>query len=93
MQTNQTRLACAQLAEDLDLVTPSIPPSPCDCKPEIMEEEDDDFYDPTDSVPAPQEANNVHGAAPDQVQDDNEVDDEEVEVEEDEVRSQQSLPR
>ncbi|KAJ5184143.1 Pre-mRNA polyadenylation factor fip1 [Penicillium capsulatum] len=49
-----------------------------------MDEEDDDFYDPTDSVPAGQGVNNLHNAAPGQVQDSNDGDEEEVEVEDDE---------
>lgn len=54
--------------------------------PETMEEEDDDFYDPTDSVPAGQGVNNLHNAAADQLPESNDMEDEEVEVEDDDVR-------
>jgi pre-mRNA 3'-end-processing factor FIP1 len=49
-----------------------------------MEDEEDDFYDPTDSVPAGQAQNNNHNAAPEQYQDGYE-DEEEEEVEDDDV--------
>lgn len=56
--------------------------------PETMDEEDDDFYDPADSVPAGQGVNNIHNATPGPVQDSNDMEeDEEVEVEDDDVRS------
>lgn len=58
-----------------------------DRKPKIMEDEEDDFYDPTDSVPAGQAQNNTHNAAPEHQQDGYE-DEEEEEVEDDDVRSQ-----
>ncbi|KAJ5159483.1 Pre-mRNA polyadenylation factor fip1 [Penicillium canariense] len=48
-----------------------------------MEEEDDDFYDPTDSVPAGQAQNDARNAAPEQHQDSYDDEEEEVEVEDD----------
>lgn len=48
-----------------------------------MEEEDDDFYDPVDTVPPAQPQNHAHNAAP---QDSNDMEEVEVE-EEDDVRS------
>jgi hypothetical protein len=48
-----------------------------------MEDEEDDFYDPIDSVPAGQAQNNANNAAPEQ-QDDYEYEEEE-EVEDDDV--------
>lgn len=51
----------------------------------MMEDEEDDFYDPTDSVPAGQAQSNAHNAAPEQQQDGYE-DEEEEEVEDDDVR-------
>lgn len=50
-----------------------------------MDDEEDDFYDPADSVPAPHANDNAHGAqAPQQESDD--MEEEEYEVEEDDVR-------
>lgn len=51
-----------------------------------MEEEEDDFYDPTDSVPAGQSQSNAQNGAPNPPQDTDDMDEEEVEVEDDEVR-------
>lgn len=51
-----------------------------------MEEEDDDFYDPTDSVPTGQTQANAPNGAQNLPQEADEMDEEEVE--EDEVRSQ-----
>lgn len=53
-----------------------------------MEEEDDDFYDPADSVPTGQAQNNAPNGAQNPPQEADDMDEEEVEVEEDEVRSQ-----
>lgn len=47
-----------------------------------MEEEDDDFYDPTDSVPATHAPSNAQ-PKPEETDD---AEEEEVEVEDDEVR-------
>lgn len=52
-----------------------------------MDEEEDDFYDPTDSVPAPHQHNSAQNAAPAQPQENDDMDDEEVEVEDDDVGS------
>lgn len=52
-----------------------------------MEEEDDDFYDPTDSVPVTQTPND-HQNAPSNPQDTGDAEEEEIEVEDDEVRSE-----
>ena len=57
----------------------------CDTQTNTMEDEDDDFYDPTDSVPAAQ-APNGNQNAPSQPQDTGDAEEEEVEVEDDEVR-------
>jgi pre-mRNA 3'-end-processing factor FIP1 len=51
-----------------------------------MDEEEDDFYDPADSVPAPHAQNNGLNAAPAQPQESEDGDEEEVEVEDDDVR-------
>lgn len=48
-----------------------------------MEDEEDDFYDPTDSVPAGQAQNNA--TDPEQYQDGYEDEEEEEEVEDDDV--------
>lgn len=51
-----------------------------------MDEEEDDFYDPTDSVPASHQHNSTQNAAPAQPQETDDMDDdEEVEVEDDDV--------
>lgn len=57
-----------------------------------MEEEDDDFYDPADSVPAGQTQGNAQNGAQDPSQGTDEMDEEEVEVEDDEVCLQHSAP-
>lgn len=57
-----------------------------------MEEEDDDFYDPTDSVPAGQAQDNAQNGAQDPPQETDDMDEEEVEVEEDEVGIEPSAP-
>lgn len=49
-----------------------------------MEDEEDDFYDPTDSVPAGQAQGNANNAAPEQQEDGYEYEEEE-EVEDDDV--------
>ena len=49
----------------------------------MMDDEDDDFYDPADAVPVTQHQNGSHTATDSRPQDDGE--EEEVEVEEDEV--------
>lgn len=51
-----------------------------------MDEEDDDFYDPADTVPATQSQPAAQNAAHGQPQETDEMDEEEVEVEDDEVR-------
>jgi pre-mRNA 3'-end-processing factor FIP1 len=51
-----------------------------------MDEEEDDFYDPVDSVSTTQVANDGANAAPDQPQESDEMEEEEVEVESDDVR-------
>lgn len=48
-----------------------------------MDEEEDDFYDPTDSVPAPHQHNSTQNAAPAQPQETDDMDDEEDEEVED----------
>ncbi|CAI7568941.1 unnamed protein product [Penicillium pancosmium] len=48
-----------------------------------MDEEEDDFYDPVDSVSTTQVANDGASAAPDQPQESDEMEEEEVEVESD----------
>lgn len=53
-----------------------------------MDEEEDDFYDPVDSVPATQAANHGANAAPGQPQENDDMEEEEVEVESDEVGDQ-----
>lgn len=50
-----------------------------------MEDEEDDFYDPTDSVTAAQTQNDAQNAAQTQPQEGADMDEEEVEVEDDEV--------
>jgi len=51
-----------------------------------MDEEEDDFYDPTDSVPVNHAHNNAQNAAPAQPQENEDMgDEEEVEVEDDDV--------
>lgn len=50
-----------------------------------MEDEEDDFYDPTDSVTAAQTLNDTQNAAQTQPQEGDDMDEEEVEVEDDEV--------
>lgn len=50
-----------------------------------MEEEDDDFYDPADSVPAGQAQHDAQNGAQDPPQETDDMDEEEVEVEDDEV--------
>ena len=52
-----------------------------------MEEEDDDFYDPTDVVPVNQAQTNANDAAPGEPQDGIDMEDEEVEFEDDDVRN------
>lgn len=49
-----------------------------------MEEEDDDFYDPTDAVPSTQVQNNSQNA-PSNGQEVGDAEEEEIEVEDDEV--------
>lgn len=52
----------------------------------MMDEEDDDFYDPADTVPATQTQNYTQKPPTDaQAQNTNEVEEEEVEVEDDDV--------
>lgn len=50
-----------------------------------MEDEEDDFYDPTDSVTATQTQNDAQNAAQTQPQEGDDMDEDEVEVEDDEV--------
>ncbi|GKZ24095.1 cleavage polyadenylation factor subunit fip1 [Aspergillus brasiliensis] len=51
----------------------------------MMEDEDDDFYDPADAVPVTQHQNgSQHPPANSEPQDDNDAEEEEIEVEEDE---------
>lgn len=57
-----------------------------------MEEEDDDFYDPADSVPAGQAQDNGQNGAQNPPQETDDMDEEEVEVEDDEVCFQPSVP-
>lgn len=57
-----------------------------------MEEEDDDFYDPADSVPAGQAQDNAQNGAQVPPQETDDMDEEEVEVEDDEVCFRQSAP-
>jgi hypothetical protein len=51
-----------------------------------MDEEEDDFYDPVDSVSTTQIANDVPDAAAGQPQESDEMEEEEVELESDDVR-------
>lgn len=60
----------------------------------MMEDDDDDFYDPADAVPVNQ-AHDAQNQSNEKFQEANEGEEEEIEVEEDEVCSQhavQSLP-
>lgn len=51
-----------------------------------MDEEEDDFYDPVDTVSANQTGNNGTNEVPSQSQENDEMEEEEVEVESDDVR-------
>ena len=51
-----------------------------------MDEEEDDFYDPADSVPASHTNDNAQNTAQAQPQESDDMDEEEYEIEEDDVR-------
>lgn len=57
-----------------------------------MEDEEDDFYDPADSVPTGQVGGSVQNGAPNPPQETDHMDEEEEEIEDDDVRSQNSCP-
>ena len=53
----------------------------------IMDDDDDDLYDPADAVPVATSQNTAHHAQANVNQEPDDVEEEEIEVEEDDVRS------